>query len=129
MKYLPITLIAVLSASLIMALIFVPTLGAIFGKTGANTADARRNLSAAETGDLNTVTGFTGRYVRFLQSSLKHPWLNVGGVTLLLVVVYSAFILFGKGVEYFPDVEQPFGMVDIRARGDLSTAERDALVH
>ena len=36
MKYLPITLIAVLSASLIMALLFVPTLGSIFGRTGAN---------------------------------------------------------------------------------------------
>ncbi len=128
MKYLPITLIAVLSASLIMALIFVPTLGAIFGKTGANTAEARRNLTAAETGDLSTVTGFTGRYVRFLQSSLKHPWMNVGGVTALLIVIYLAFVFFGKGVEYFPDVEQPFGMVDIRARGDLSTAERDTLV-
>jgi len=52
MKYLPITLIAVLSASLIMALLFVPTLGSIFGRTGANTEEARRNLTAAETGDL-----------------------------------------------------------------------------
>src|SRR3546814_15614278 len=31
MKYLPITLIATLTASLLMALIFVPTLGSIFG--------------------------------------------------------------------------------------------------
>lgn len=128
MKYLPITLIAVLAASLVMALIFVPTLGSIFGKTGANTSEARRNLAAAETGDLNTVTGFTGRYVRFLQATLKHPWRNVGGVTALLFGVYLAFGFLGKGIEYFPEVEQPFGMVDIRARGDLSTAERDALV-
>jgi len=128
MKYLPITLIAVLSASLIMALLFVPTLGAIFGRTGANTEDARRNLTAAERGDLDTVTGVTGRYVRFLKRSLRHPWLNVAGVSALLVLVYGAFFVFGKGVEYFPDVEQPFGMVDIRARGDLSTAERDYLV-
>ncbi len=128
MKYLPITLIAVLSASLIMALLFVPTLGSIFGKTGASTEEARRNLTAAETGDLNTVTGFTGRYVRFLQSSLRRPWAGVGGVTALLVIIYVAFATFGKGVEYFPDVEQPFGMIDIRARGDLSTMERDALV-
>ena len=35
MKYLPITLIAVLSASLLMALLFVPTLGSMIGKTGA----------------------------------------------------------------------------------------------
>ena len=128
MKFLPITLIAVLSASLIMALIFVPTLGSIFGKTGANTEEARRNLSAAETGDLNAVSGFTGRYISFLQTSLKRPWLNVGGVTLLLIAIYTSFAFFGKGVEYFPDVEQPFGMIDIRARGDQSTAERDALV-
>ena len=128
MKYLPITLIALLSASLIMALLFVPTLGSMFGKTGANTEEARRNLTAAETGDLNTVSGFTGRYVRFLRLSLRRPWLGVAGVTALLLSIYLAFSVFGKGVEYFPDVEQPFGMVDIRARGDLSTMERDMLV-
>jgi len=128
MKYLPITLIAVLSASLIMALLFVPTLGSIFGRTGANTEEARRNLSAAERGDLDTVTGLTGRYVQFLKRSLRRPWAGVGGVSALLVAVYAAFFLFGKGIEYFPDVEQPFGMVDIRARGDLSTEERDHLV-
>jgi len=47
---------------------------------------------------------------------------------VLLLVVYTAFFLFGRGVEYFPEVEQPFGMVDIRARGDLSIEERDRLV-
>jgi multidrug efflux pump len=111
-----------------MALVFVPTLGAMFGRTGANTEEARRNLAAAETGDLDTVSGFTGRYIRFLRRSLQHPWRGVGAVTVLLISIYVAFGLFGKGVEYFPDVEQPFGMIDIRARGDLSTAERDALV-
>ena len=128
MKYLPITLIAVLAASLIMALIFVPTLGSIFGRTGATTADMKRNLAAAETGDLNSVTGFTGRYIRLLQRSLKRPWRNVAGVTGLLLAVYVAFFTLGRGVEYFPEVEMPFGMVDIRARGDLSIDEMDNLV-
>lgn len=128
MKFLPITLIAVLSASLIMALLFVPTLGSIFGQTGANTAEARRNLAAAETGDLDSVTGFTGRYVQFLKRSLRRPWLSVAAVSALLLAIYGTFLLFGKGVEYFPEVEQPFGMVDIRARGDMSTEERDFLV-
>jgi len=128
MKYLPITLIAVLAASLVMALLFVPTLGSIFGRTGANTEDARRNLAAAETGDLDDVTGVTGTYIQFLKRTLRHPWLNVAAVSGLLVTVYMAFFIFGKGIEYFPDVEQPFGMVDIRARGDLSTTERDDLV-
>jgi len=128
MKYLPITLIAVLSASLVMALLFVPTLGAIFGRTGATTEDARRNLAAAETGNLDEVTGMTGKYIQFLKKTLSHPWRGVAGVTGLLVAVYTAFFVFGKGIEYFPEVEEPFGMVDIRARGDLSTTERDFLV-
>ena len=128
MKYLPITLIAVLSASLVMALLFVPTLGSLFGKTGADNEEARRNLAAAETGDLDSVTGITGIYVQFLKRSLRHPWRNVAAVSMLLVVVYAMFINFGRGVEYFPDVEQPFGMIDIRARGDLSTDEKDFLV-
>jgi len=128
MKYLPITLIAVLSASLIMALIFVPTLGSIFGRTGATTAEMKRNLAAAETGDLSSVTGFTGNYIRLLRRSLKRPWRNVAAVTGLLLAVYVAFFALGRGVEYFPEVEMPFGMVDIRARGDLSIDEMDELV-
>ena len=128
MKYLPITLIAVLSASLLMALVIVPTLGSLFGKTGAVSESARRNLALAETGDLNAITGFTGRYVKFLNSSMKTPWRNVGYVSALLFGIYFAFIAFGKGTEYFPEVEQPFAMVDIRARGDLSIDEQDYLV-
>jgi multidrug efflux pump len=128
MKYLPITLIAVLSASLLMALLIVPTLGSLFGKTGAVSASARRNLAAAETGDLDSVTGFTGRYVRFLRRSMKTPWRNVSSVSALLLTIYVAFFAFGKGTEYFPKVEQPFALVDIRARGDLSIDEQDYLV-
>jgi multidrug efflux pump len=128
MKYLPITLIAVLSSSLVMALLFVPTLGSIFGRPGAISDKARKNLADAETGDLNDVTGFTGTYIRFLRTTLRRPWRNVAVVTGLLVAVYTAFFTFGRGVEYIPDVEMPFAMVEIRARGDLSVDEQDVLV-
>ena len=128
MKFLPITLIAVLSSSLLMALLFVPTLGALFGRTGAMSAAARRNLSTAETGDLDQVQGFTGVYVRFLKRALRRPWLNVAAVSGLLVMIYVAFAMFGRGVELFPEVEPEFAMIDIRARGDLSADEKDHLV-
>jgi multidrug efflux pump len=128
MKFLPITLIAVLSASLLMALLFVPTLGSLFGSTGTMTDEVRRNLAAAETGDLDSVTGLTGTYIRFLKRSLRRPWLNVAGVTAVLISIYMAFGMFGRGVEFFPDVEPEFANIDIRARGDLSMEEKDALV-
>jgi len=128
MKFLPITLVAVLSASLLMALLFVPTLGSLFGSTGAMSADARRNLTAAETGDLDTVSGITGTYIQFLKKSLRHPWFNVGAVSLILVGIYVTFFAFGRGVELFPDIEPEFANLDIHARGDLSTDEKDVLV-
>jgi multidrug efflux pump len=128
MKFLPITLVAVLSASLLMALLFVPTLGSLFGSTGAISTDARRNLTAAETGDLDAVTGMTGSYIQFLKKSLRHPWINVGAVSLILVGIYVMFFTFGRGVELFPDIEPEFANLDIHARGDLSTDEKDVLV-
>ena len=128
MKFLPITLVAVLCASLLMALLFVPTLGSIYGSTGAISADARRKLTAAETGDLDTVTGVTGRYIQFLKKSLRHPWINLGAVSLVLAGIYVAFFTFGRGVELFPDIEPEFANLDIHARGDLSIDEKDVLV-
>ncbi|MDH3440462.1 MAG: efflux RND transporter permease subunit, partial [Gammaproteobacteria bacterium] len=128
MKFLPITLIAVLSASLLMALLFVPTLGSIFGSPGAMSEQARRDLTIAETGDLDEVSGMTGKYIRFLKQSLQRPWLNVAAVTGILIITYSAFFMFGRGVELFPEVEPEFASLEIRARGDLSTEEKDFLV-
>jgi len=128
MKYLPITLIAVLSASLLMALLFVPTLGSLFGSSGNMSDQQRKDLTTAETGDLDTLSGFTGRYVQFLKRSLLRPWLNVGAVCAILFVIIFAFFTFGRGFEFFPDVEPEFATLEIRARGDLSTTEKDFLV-
>jgi multidrug efflux pump len=43
-------------------------------------------------------------------------------------MVYAGYGAFGKGVEFFPDVEPQNAMIQIRARGDLSILERDQLV-
>src|SRR3546814_18499031 len=74
MKYLPLTLIATLTSSLVMALIFVPTLGAVFGKSGG-TADPEpmKALAASEHGNLDEVKGWTGRYVSVSGFALRHP--------------------------------------------------------
>src|SRR5690606_2916027 len=52
MSYLPITLIVVLSASLITALIFVPALGTVFGKAETENDEVLKQLAGAETGDI-----------------------------------------------------------------------------
>lgn len=75
MMYLPLTLIATLTASLLMALIFIPVLGSVFGKTRLLTAKEKQNAELAEEGDLLRLTGFTGRYIKSLNTALNFPWL------------------------------------------------------
>ena len=128
MKFLPITLITVLSMSLLMALLFIPTLGAIFGRPGITSDKMRESLLAADSGKLGDIKGWTGRYVRILDKSLAHPWRNLAGVLLLLIGIYIAYGMFGPGQDMFPPVEPTQGSVDIRARGDLSPYEKDDLV-
>ncbi|GJQ58329.1 MAG: efflux RND transporter permease subunit [Candidatus Scalindua sp. AMX11] len=129
MKYMPITLIAVLASSMLMALVFVPTLGALYGKPGAaSNPKMMRMLTASEEGNLNTITGFTGWYLSVLEVALKRPGKVLLIALALLVSVQFAYMKFGKGVEFFPSIEPDFASVLIHARGNLSIYEQDKLV-
>lgn len=128
MRYFPITLVTTLAASLLMALIFVPTLGAHFGKAGAEAEWQRRNLQAAEQGQLEGITGTARYYLRALDKVLDYP----GRVlSITLVALFAAWILYGvygKGIEFFPKVEPDFATLLVHARGNLSVDQKDMLV-
>jgi len=128
MKYLPITLIATLTASLFMALIFVPTLGSLVGRRAPDSERQTDVLVAAEEGDLDLIPGWTGRYIKFLRLAIHYPKQVILLAVAILVAVYAGYGTFGKGVEFFPDVEPENAVIEIRARGDLSIKERDQLV-
>ena len=128
MKYLPITLIATLSASLFMALVFVPTLGSLIGKRAPDSGRQTEVLVAAEEGDLEVIKGWTGRYIKTLRWAIHYPKLVVFLAITVLASVYAGYGAFGKGVEFFPEVEPQNALIQIRARGDLSIVERDQLV-
>uniref|UniRef100_UPI00257DC38A efflux RND transporter permease subunit n=1 Tax=Thalassolituus sp. UBA2009 TaxID=1947658 RepID=UPI00257DC38A len=128
MKFLPLTLLYTLSASLIMALIVVPTIGAVMGKDGHHNNGALSAIEAAEQGRFDELKGFTGGYIRLLSKALKHP-LQVLGMAIAALI--GSFVLYGSlghGVEFFPDVDADIGLVDVRARGNLSLLEREELV-
>lgn len=128
MKFLPITLIATLLASLLMALIFVPTLGALFGKPG--TVDRRMvdQMTAMETGDIRETRGFTGIYIRLLGAALRHPAKIVFLAVATLVAAWVLYANFGRGFEFFPKVEPDRAVMKVFARGNLSVDEKSALV-
>lgn len=128
MKYLPITVLITLSASLVMALIVIPVLGGRIARRDPANQEHLRNLVAAETGNLDEVRGFTGGYVRVLTQLLKRPGLFLLAMIGLVLVTYVAYGKFGHGVEFFPDVEPDFAQIQIQGRGDMSVWEKDALV-
>jgi multidrug efflux pump len=114
MKYMPITLIATLSASLAVALLFTPTLGALLGKAAPMPHDERVKA--------------TGPYMRVVRLAVRHPGTTLGLAVFLLVAVPVAYGKFGHGVEFFPKVEPDYGQVLIHARGNLSLDEKNRLV-
>ena len=128
MKYLPITLIATLAASLFMALVFIPTLGGVVGRRAPDSDYQIESLSAAESGDLNRITGASRLYLGVVQVAVTHPVVVVLLAGVLLAGVYAAYGHFGRGVEFFPDVEPENAVLHVHARGDLSVEERDQLV-
>jgi multidrug efflux pump len=131
MVYLPITLLITLAASLVMALLFVPTVGALLGKESTAT---RAQLPAGGLVDVDSqvnldhLHGATGWYIGLLRRALARPATVVIAACGVLAGAYALYSWLGRGVEFFPEIEPTQAMVNIHARGDLSVAERDELV-
>jgi len=130
MKYLPITLLVTLTGSLMMALVFVPTVGGVIGRK-----DDRTIPPGIDESDLLVVKnpydklGAAGRfYLATLQRVVRHPGKLLLAGILLLAGTIGAYWQFGRGVEFFPEVEPTQAALNIRARGDYSVEERDVLV-
>ena len=111
MKYLPITLIATLSASLAVALFFTPTLGALLGRASAHPHGERSKAD--------------GLYMRTVRLALRRPGATLALTALLLVVVQVGYGKFGRGVEFFPAVEPDYGQVIVHGRGNLALDEKN----
>lgn len=88
MKFLPITVIIALSASLSMALIFLPILGKVLNK---NTTPA-----------IKTTEGpITEKYTRLLRKLLMMPGKTLGISFLIMVSVFILYSFLNKGLEFF----------------------------
>ncbi|MDQ7782766.1 MAG: efflux RND transporter permease subunit, partial [Desulfomonilaceae bacterium] len=120
MVYLPMTVIITLSASLFVALAVNPVLSARYqtAKPKNMTDDGtEENLSPAKR-----------VYKRLLVWSLDHRAVVVAGAFGLLVLSMASFALFGKGSEFFPDVEPRRAFVDVQAPEGTNLDASDAVV-
>ncbi|MFA0532165.1 efflux RND transporter permease subunit [Vibrio breoganii] len=128
MKYLPLTLIATLSASLVMALVFVPVLGSLIGKPQFMNAATQTRMQQLHDGDFEKATGITKLYYHTLAIAIKHPLKVLLSAVLLAFAVGFAYNKAGLGAEFFPEVDPPYFNVKARSYGDLSIVEKDSIM-
>ncbi|MDA0781839.1 MAG: efflux RND transporter permease subunit [Rickettsiales bacterium] len=128
MQYMPITLIATLTGSLLMAIIFIPTIGCILPFKHKPSQKVIENIELTEKGDLEKLKGSASVYYKLLKAVVNHAGIFALFIFLILCSVYVYYAKFGTGVEFFPEIEPETSQIQIRARGNLSVQEKDALV-
>jgi multidrug efflux pump len=196
MGMLPVTLIFVLSASLVVALIYLPVMGGVSGRlarsferTGAAVASrplwlrvalvpvaiwvmflgamqllnpayllgalapaglvgylpgvvlflagaaatsiamaAVRPARAAPRIAAGAKRSLFGRFIELIVGNPVMPLVTIGAVIFIVVSVFGYFGANNRGVEFFVDSEPEQAIVYVRARGNLSITDKDALV-
>ncbi len=196
MRMLPVTLIFVLSASLIVALVYLPIMGGVSGRFSRMIGNAGNTLRAAAPfwlrlllvpvallglfigammmlnpsylfktsangfgamlpgaivfalfGSISSIVmdsvairrqakkiqgGYRrspfGYFIAFIAGNPVMPIVTVGAVIGIVMGVFGYFGQNNNGVEFFVDSEPEQAIVYVRARGNLSLEEKDALV-
>ena len=129
MRYLPVTVFAVLSGSLIYALVLGPALGALIGRPGNTDRKSTEALRHLEEGDPLKLPGITGAYARLLAWCSHHAVMTVSLTFVVLIGSFVAYGQLGRGMVFFNDFEPIFGRMSIRAQGNFSAEQINFLVH
>lgn len=115
MKYLPLTLIFTLTASLIMALVFIPLVGAHVGKK-------------PKVFPKDIFKSLTDKYVKILEKALLRPKKIILTTIATFITVIMLYGTLGNGVVFFPETEAERAFILIRSDGDYSIQEKDNIM-
>jgi multidrug efflux pump len=132
MGQLPVTLIFVLSASLVVALIYLPTLGGVAGRLTRLVGRAWTRVTGAPGGVPQPHRPYRrsafGRVIHSIVMSPVNPFLALAAAFLAIFVTIQVYLGHNDGVEFFVKTEPERAIIYVRARGNLSLAERDRMV-
>ena len=130
MRYMPITVLTCLLASLSMALVFIPVLGGLIGRNGRADTSGKRVEFKGEYHSMpkEKPRGLLKGYMTILAKLLLHPAKTFLAILVFTILTYVLYGFLGRGVEFFPDIEPEVLMVQVHARGDLSIHEKNRIV-
>lgn len=128
MAYFPRTMIYVLTASMLMALVFLPTMGSIIGFKPKKNANSNAALLAGADGDPSQLKGFMGVYVKFIKKLIQFPLMVIAGLVFISALIIGGFQASMEGpppkpVAFFTQEPGDQIYVFARTRGN-STAEQ-----
>ena len=119
MKWMPFMVSLVLISSLFSALIFIPVMGSLFGKT-EKTNITRLN----ENFDINKLTGYTRAYVKILSKLIKAPIVTIVSSLIIVVILFNLYANFNAGARYSVEGDTNQMTVHVIARGNLSPSQK-----
>ncbi len=132
MKFLPLTLIFVLTSSLIVALVILPVIGTLFGlpkwmktKLGVigKTEGPAKQYEVDEV-DPTTVGGPVAVYARFMTSVVRRPLMVMAGAGVVIFICVNSFSAAAPDVEFFiRDDNEQINLL-VLGRGNLSADQK-----
>ncbi len=128
MSNLPTTVVIVLTASLLTAMILLPVLGSMFGKTVQKDATASKALAGDQQTDLSKLGGFTGLYAKTLSVLVRAPFVVTVVAFICMAAIINLYKTNNNGVTFFVDTEPTQALLYVRGRGNLSADEKLSIV-
>ncbi|GIS06450.1 MAG: acriflavin resistance protein [Candidatus Dadabacteria bacterium] len=119
MKWMPFMVSLVLVSSLFSALIFIPVMGSIFGKTEKKDFAKLNNKF-----DLRNLSGFTKIYIDILQKLIKTPIVTVISSIGIVIILFNLYANFNAGARFSVEGDTNQMTVHIIARGNLSPSQK-----
>ena len=120
MRYLPITIFFVLSASLFYSLIVIPVLGTYFGQKESALNNNEEHISI--------FVRLTDWYGKYIKKFVENPVETVLAVIAVLMLIIMSYSFSGKGTIYFAIVDPVQANITIKARGNFSALEAKEIV-
>ncbi len=131
MGYLPKTVVAVLLASLVVAIVVLPVLTGRFMKRSRKAQkalDAQTSKAAASSENSPPQSRIMAGYQRVLEMAIDRRYIVAFMGLLLLVGTFMAYGALNHGTEFFPDVEPDRGTVSVRAPDGTDVEETDRIM-
>ena len=118
MKWMPFMVSLVLISSLLSALIFIPVMGSIFGKTEKNNTVRPKKFNILE------LSGITKIYINILEKFIKNPILTIFSSIVIVIVLFNLYINFNAGARFSVEGDTNQMTVHTIARGNLSPSQK-----